>query len=329
MVRLIDDLLDVSRITHNRLELRRTICDLRSVVEQALQTVRPLADAKGHQLDVTLPDEPVYLDADPVRLTQVLINLLDNACKYTDPGGQVILVARRQGEEVVVRIEDTGHGISQDMLPVVFEMFTRVDQSLERDQGGLGLGLTLVRRMLELHGGRVDAWSAGRGQGSVFTVHLPALARGFTTAASDARKTETRADAQRILVVDDNRDATETLAALLQLSGHETATAYDGKSAIEIAESFRPDVLLLDIGMPELNGYEVARRVRALPWGGETTLVALTGWGQEDDRRRSQDAGFDAHLVKPVDHAQLMQLLASVRGVDRRRGADEPTDRAA
>ena len=329
MVRLIDDLLDVSRITHNRLELRRTICDLRSIVEQALQTVQPLAEAKGHQLDVTLPDEPVYLDADPVRLTQVLINLLDNACKYTDPGGQVILVARRQGEEVVIRIEDTGHGIAQDMLPVVFEMFTRVDQSLERDQGGLGLGLTLVRRMLELHGGRVDAWSAGRGQGSVFTVHLPALARGLATVASDGRKIEARADAQRILVVDDNRDATETLAALLQLSGHETATAYDGKSAIEIAESFRPDVLLLDIGMPELNGYEVARRVRALPWGGDTTLVALTGWGQEDDRRRSQEAGFDAHLVKPVDHAQLMQLLASVRDADRRRAADAPTDRAA
>ncbi|HJW50479.1 MAG TPA: PAS domain S-box protein [Burkholderiaceae bacterium] len=329
MVRLIDDLLDVSRITHNRLELRRTVCDLRSIVEQALQTVRPLADAKSHQLEMTLPDEPIYLDADPVRLTQVLINLLDNACKYTDPGGRVSIVARRQGEEVVIRIEDTGHGIAPDMLPAVFEMFTRADQSIEREQGGLGLGLTLVRRMLELHGGRVDAWSAGRGRGSVFTAHLPALARGFPTVASDGAGKEGPTEAQRILVVDDNRDATETLAALLQLSGHETATAYDGKSAIEIAESFRPDVLLLDIGMPELNGYDVARRVRELPWGADTMLIALTGWGQEDDRRRSQEAGFDAHLVKPVDHAQLMQLLARTRGTDRRRGIDEPTDRAA
>ena len=183
--------------------------------------------------------------------------------------------------------------------------------------------------MLELHGGRVDAWSAGRGHGSVFTVHLPALARGVPTVASDGAGKEGPAEAQRILVVDDNRDATETLAALLQLSGHETATAYDGKSAIEIAESFRPDVLLLDIGMPELNGYDVARRVRELPWGADTMLIALTGWGQEDDRRRSQEAGFDAHLVKPVDHVQLMQLLARTRGTDRRRGIDEPTDRAA
>jgi PAS domain S-box-containing protein len=329
MVRLIDDLLDVSRITHNRLELRRSVCDLRSIVEQALQTVRPLAERKQHRLNVVLPEEPVCLDGDPVRLTQVLINLLDNACKYTEPGGSVRVVAQRVGEEAVIRVEDDGHGIDCEALPTVFDMFTRADSALEREQGGLGLGLALVRRMVELHGGSVTAWSAGRGRGSVFTVRLPVLARGLTIAASGTAAVENATESRRILVVDDNRDATETLAALLELSGHQTATAFDGRAALEIADAFRPDVLLLDIGMPELNGYEVARGVRSLPWGREALLIALTGWGQDEDRRRSQEAGFDAHLVKPVDHGQLMRLLAELPRVERPKDAEEPADRAA
>ncbi len=313
MVRLIDDLLDVSRITHNRLELRKSICKLRPIIEQAVQTVQPLADSRGHRLAVELPDASIQLNADPVRLTQVFINLLENACKYTDPGGSVRLVVEDAGEQVVVSIKDTGMGIEADVLPTIFDMFTRADQSLERQQGGLGLGLTLVRRLVELHGGTVDAGSAGRGLGSRFTVHLPRAEGVVRLQAVPAAGTAVEGATHRILVVDDNRDATESLTMLLELTGHETRSAFDGRSALEVAESFQPDVVLLDIGLPGLNGYDVARRIRAQPSGRRAVLVALTGWGQEEDRRLSREAGFDAHLVKPVDHGQLVAMLAGLR----------------
>jgi len=312
MVRLIDDLFDVSRITHNRLELRRATCDLQSIIAQALQTIRPLADARRHTIEVRSPDELIVLDADAVRLTQVFINLLDNACKYTDPGGRVRLTAERDGQQVVVTVEDNGLGVSADMLPSIFDMFTRADHSLEREQGGLGLGLTLVKRMVELHGGTVSANSAGKGQGSRFTVRLPALSTDAAVVVHDPTPVTVPSGPYRILVVDDNRDASETLATLLRLTGHETRTAFDGKEAIAAAAQFRPDVVLLDIGLPRTNGYDVARHLRTQSWGRDAKLIALTGWGQDEDRRKSQEAGFDAHIVKPVDHAYLIQLLASL-----------------
>ncbi len=330
MVRLIDDLLDVSRITHNRLELRKSTCELRSIIEQAVQTVQPLADSRGHRLSVELPDTPIQLNADPVRLTQVFINLLENACKYTEPGGLIHLTVESSGNQHVVSVEDTGMGIEADVLPTIFDMFTRADRSLE--QGGLGLGLTLVRRLVELHGGTVDAASDGRGRGSRFTVRLP---RTEDVTRLQVVPTAVRADegaTYRILVVDDNRDATESLTMLLQITGHETRSAFDGRDALELANSFRPDVVLLDIGLPGLNGYDVARRIREQPWGRNAVLVALTGWGQEEDRRKSSEAGFDAHLVKPVDHGQLMALLARLRRDAAARVVPEPgepTDRAA
>ena len=322
MVRLIDDLLDVSRITHDRLELRCSLCELRPIIEQAAQTVQPLADSRGHHLSVELPDAPVQLNADPARLTQVFINLLENACKYTDPGGSVRLTAEIAEDEAVVVVEDTGVGIDAQVLPTIFDMFTRVDQSLERQQGGLGLGLTLVRRLTELHGGSVDAASAGRGLGSRFTVRLPRVEAIARLQAVPAAGAVSEAAPFRILVVDDNRDATESLTMLLRLTGHETRSAFDGNSAVQLAEDFQPDVVLLDIGLPGLNGYDVARRIRAQPWGDHTVLVALTGWGQEEDRRLSSEAGFDAHLVKPIDHGQLMVLLARL---DRRASQQPPS----
>ncbi len=330
MVRLIDDLLDVSRITHNRLELRRATCELQPIIAQAVQTVQPLADAKRHTIQMNLPAEPIQLSADAVRLTQVFINLLDNACKYTEPGGRIRISAERQRNQVVVVVEDNGLGIPAEALPTVFDMFTRADQSIERQQGGLGLGLTLVRRMVELHGGTVTAASKGTGQGSRFTVCLTALDAGSALHAVPAGRAEPDAGPRRILVVDDNRDATDTLTALLKLTGHETLGAFDGIAALAMAEDFRPDVVLLDIGLPEVNGYEVARRIRAQPWGRNTVLVALTGWGQEEDRRRSRDAGFDAHMVKPVDHANLAVILAQFgRSLDAAADPPQDTNRAA
>jgi CheY-like chemotaxis protein len=275
---------------------------------------------------VRLPDAPIHLDADAVRLAQVFINLLDNACKYTKRGGLLRLTAELYGEQVVVTVQDNGIGIATDVLPSIFDMFTRADHSLERDQGGLGLGLTLVQRMVQLHGGTVSAFSAGRDQGSRFTVRLPVLSSVTTVVVHDAEPRVSPAERYRILVVDDNRDASESLATLLRLTGHETLTAYDGKQAITAAASFRPDVVLLDIGLPQANGYDVARELRTQSWGRGALLIALTGWGQEEDRRRSQDAGFDAHIVKPVDHAYLVRLLAGLAAMRTQSGSDASSE---
>ncbi len=312
MVRLIDDLLDVSRITRGKLELRRERVELAAVVQVAVETSRPLVESAGHELSVTMPARPIVLDADPTRLAQVISNLLNNAAKYTEPGGQIALVVERRGGEAVVTIRDNGVGIPAEMLPRVFDMFAQVDQSLEKSQGGLGIGLTLVQRLTQMHGGSVEARSDGRpGLGSEFQVRLPIEAEA--TARPAARPASPLplgpSPSLRILIVDDNLDSARTLARLLRLLGHRTFTAHDGGEALEVAEEERPDVVLLDIGLPVLNGYDVARQIRQRPWGRDIQIIALTGWGQESDRQRSKESGFDHHLVKPIDPDALRGLL--------------------
>ena len=310
LVRLVDDLLDVNRINQGKLALRLEPVLLEAVVQQAAEVCRPLLQQQGHRLHVQLPAAPIQLTGDPARLTQVFGNLLTNACKYTAPGGDIRLSAEPAGREVLVRIEDNGSGIPPDQLDKIFEMFTQVDKTLERSQGGLGIGLMLVRRLVEMHGGTVRAHSDGLGHGSEFTVALPL--KEPHGAAEHAAHANAPSAAHRILVVDDNRDVAESLVTLLQMLGHEVRAAYDGREALEVGEQMRPAVVLMDIGMPGMSGHEACRRMRQLHWGRRATLIALTGWGQEDDRRSSHDAGFDAHLVKPVDFDQLDAALAEV-----------------
>jgi PAS domain S-box-containing protein len=312
MVRLVDDLLDVSRITRDKLELRKEDVQLASVVHQAVEAARPLAESAGHELTVVLPPKPIAVHADPVRLAQVFGNLLTNACKYTEPGGRIRLTVERQRGDVVVTVEDNGIGIPPEKLAGIFEIFSQVQSALERSQGGLGIGLTLVKRLTEMHGGSVEAKSDGPGRGSEFVVRLPVLVTERPAKAAAAAGEPARLAGRRILVVDDNRDAASSLALLLQMSGNTTCAAFDGQEAVEEAERFRPDVALLDIGLPRLNGYEACRLIRAQPWGRDMVIVAMTGWGQDEDRRRSQEAGFDHHMVKPVDYATLLKLLAAV-----------------
>jgi two-component system CheB/CheR fusion protein len=315
LVRLVDDLLDVNRATRGKLELRKERVELASVLRQSVEACRPLAERAQHALSVSLPPEPVFLHADAVRLTQVFVNLLTNACKYTEPGGQIELTAERQGGEVVVSVKDTGLGIPADKLASIFEMFTQIDRSLERSQGGLGIGLMLVKRLVEMHGGSVEARSEGPGRGSEFVVRLPILIEQPGVERPKAPDAPTPTMNHRILIVDDNRDAAASLDTLLKITGNETKTAHDGLAAVEAAATFRPDVVLLDIGLPKLNGYDVCRRIREQPWGQNMVLVALTGWGLDEDRRQSKEAGFDHHMVKPVDFAALMSLLAELQAV--------------
>jgi PAS domain S-box-containing protein len=309
MVRLVDDLLDLNRITHNRLELRKDRVELAPIIQQAVEACRHVADSMRHELTVTLPREPQYLDADPARLTQVFGNLLSNACKYTEAGGKITVTAQREGADVVVAVKDTGIGIPPDKLATVFDMFMQVEGSLERAQGGLGIGLTLVKRLVHMHGGSVEAKSDGRG--SEFVVRLPAMPADAATDLKPAAAPEP-VQGHRILIVDDNTDSADSLAMLLRITGNETYTAHDGLGAIEAVEKHRPDVVLLDIGLPKLNGHDVCRRVREQAWGKNIVLIAVTGWGQEEDRRKSHEAGFDGHLVKPVDHERLSELLRSL-----------------
>jgi signal transduction histidine kinase/CheY-like chemotaxis protein len=315
MVRLIDDLMDVSRITRDKLELRKERVDLSAVIQAAVDTSRPLIEASGHSLSVTLPDRPIAVDADATRLAQVFSNLLNNAAKYTQAGGLIALIAEIQGGVVVVTVRDNGVGIPAEMLPQIFDMFTQVDRTLERSQGGLGIGLTLVRRLVEMHRGSVEARSRGEGLGSEFLVRLP-TAKSAPSSPSTGGEGNGSAEpmaARRILVVDDNADSARTLSRLLKLMGNETRMAHDGGEAIAVAEEYRPELMLLDIGLPVLNGYDVARTIRGLPWGRDVVIVALTGWGQEGDRRRSKEAGIDDHLVKPVDPSMLQRLLSGLR----------------
>lgn len=309
MVRLIDDLLDLSRLSRGKIALQKERVSLAAVAHQAVETSRPAIDEGAHVLEIDAPPEPIHVDADPTRLAQAISNLLHNAAKFTPRGGHIRLSVERRGGEAVASVRDDGIGIPPDMLGRVFDMFTQVDPSLERSRGGLGIGLSLVRQLVELHGGRVEARSAGPGRGSEMIIHLPLAAPapaerpagGAAAAGSGGR---------RILVVDDNRDAAQSLAMMLDLRGHETRLAHDGLEALDMASAFLPDVVLLDIGMPRMNGYDAARELRRR-MGRRVRLVALTGWGQEEDRRRSKEAGFDLHLVKPVEPGALMDLLAS------------------
>jgi signal transduction histidine kinase len=311
MACMVDDLLDVSRIARGKVKLEKEPVELATVVTRAVEMVRPLVDARKHRATVALPPEPVWLEADPSRLVQVLANLLTNAAKYTDEGGQIWLTAERQGDEVVIKVRDTGIGIPADLLPRLFDPFTQEERLPDRAQGGLGIGLSLVRSLVDLHGGRVQATSAGRGQGSEFMLHLPVL-KEMPPATAEGKEPVGggQAPAHRILVVDDNKDAAQSLSLLLKLSGYDVHTAHDGPAALEAARAYAPEIVLLDIGLPRMNGLEVARRLRQDLGLKDILLVALTGYGQEEDRRRSQEAGFNAHLVKPVDLDELHELLA-------------------
>ncbi len=323
LTRLVDDLLDVSRITRGKINLAREPVELATLISRAVETVHPLILELDHQLSLDLPDTPVRLYGDPLRLTQALGNVLGNAAKYTERGGRLRLAARQTGTDVEIRISDSGIGIPAALLPMIFDMFTQLNHTSGRPQSGLGIGLALVRKLLEMHGGTITAYSDGDGLGSEFVIHLPILVDSADAAVSSSAAAAAQSAGEatavsanealqirrRILVADDNSDALESLATLLELGGHEVFSAANGALALESAERHLPEVALLDIGMPKLDGYEVARRIRAQPWGRRITLVALTGWGQDSDRRRSGEAGFDSHLVKPLDLEKLTELL--------------------
>jgi PAS domain S-box-containing protein len=313
MVRLIDDLLDVSRISRGKVELRKERLTLAAVLESALETMRPTLDGSGRDLVLDLPAEPVFLEADFTRLAQVFANLLHNAVKYTEQGGQLRLQARREGASIVVRVKDDGVGIPAESLPRVFDMFTQVDRSTGASRGGLGVGLSIVRNLVTLHGGTVEALSEGPGRGAEFVVRLPVLSASAPDASNPPESvTPIRPARRRILVVDDNPDSADCLALLLEMKGNDVRTAHDGSEALGAAEAFRPDVIFLDLGMPGLDGHAVCRRLRSQAWGRALPIVALTGWSQEEDRRRSQESGFTHHLVKPAEPAVLDRLLADL-----------------
>ena len=303
---LLDDLLDVSRITRGLIKLRKAVIDARSAVAAAVEATRPVIDARTHTLAVMLPDEPLRLEADPTRLTQMVTNLLDNAAKYTNPGGHIELSACRDGTHLAISVRDTGIGIPPDLQTRIFDLFTQGDVPIARPLGGLGLGLSLVRSLATLHGGSIDVKSDGAGHGSEFTIRLPA----GKVEGSSATESASIATARHVLVIEDNADAREMLRMALELDGHRVETAADGTSGVEIALRTTPDLVLIDIGLPGLDGYAVARRLRTA-LGHRVTLVALTGYGQSEDRRRTSDAGFDAHLVKPVDPDVLSRALAT------------------
>jgi signal transduction histidine kinase/ActR/RegA family two-component response regulator len=314
-VRLVDDLLDVSRLSRDSIELRRERIDLESVVESAMEAVRPLAEETGHEIEIELPSEPVRLDADPVRLSQVLTNLLTNACKYTPPGGRITLGAQRRGAAVEVRVTDTGIGMPPELIPSAFEIFSQLNRPVAPVPGGLGIGLSLVKSLVEKHGGTISAHSEGPGHGTEFVVTLPVEEEAEAieiTEEDDASSSSVPVATGRVLVVDDNIDAANTLAAMLSLSGYETEVTHDGASAVEKAAWYSPSAILLDIGLPDMNGYDVCRAIRQQPSGQGVRIVAVTGWGAAEDRSRSADAGFDAHLVKPVSPPALLQTLSDL-----------------
>jgi len=313
MSRLLDDMLDISRITRGVLELKRTRAELTSVIGAAIETARPMLDEKRHTLVLDLPTAPVQLEADVMRLAQVFSNLLINAAKYTDPGGRIQLRARPQGGDILVSVSDNGIGIPADMLPRVFNMFFQTQSALARAEGGLGVGLSLVRGLVRLHGGSVEARSEGPGRGTEFIVRLPVGPAAALSADAGAEADQISADAGlKILVVDDNRDAADTCAMLLEAMGHHVQTAYTGRQALELARPFRPHALLLDIGLPDMDGYQLAEQVRTEPWGRGAVLIAVTGWGQEQDRQRAVAAGFDQHLVKPISAETVETLLQAL-----------------
>ena len=318
LTRLVDDLLDVSRITRGKINLTRQPLKVSELIARAVETVEPIIQGRSQVLTVELPEQPPVVDGDCMRLTQAIANVLGNAAKYTDAGGSIVLQVCARARDVEIRVRDTGIGIPAEVLPKIFDLFTQLDQRMERPQSGLGIGLALVRRLVEMHGGSVSAHSEGAGRGSEFVICLPLMTPAVLPAVGDQLTAEyqaARPQHRRILVADDNLDALESLAALLALNGHEVHRAQDGAAALQAAMRHRPEVIFLDIGMPQMDGYEVARRIRAHEWGKEMLLIAVTGWGQESDRQRSFAAGFDFHLVKPVDLEKLNQLLSKVSAV--------------
>jgi PAS domain S-box-containing protein len=309
MVRLVDDLMDLSRITSGKIALQKERVPLLVAINMAIETSRPLIEEMGHQLTITVPDASLVVDGDLTRLAQVFMNLLNNAAKYSERGSTIRLEVEHRPGEVTVSVRDDGIGIAADHLPRVFEMFSQVDRSLDRSRGGLGIGLALVKRLVEMHGGAIEAHSAGLNRGSAFLVRLPLTCEPQRLAASGAQDPAVPRTSFRILIVDDNRDGADILAAMLEQLGNETRVAYDGEAAVATAIEFRPEVVLLDIGLPRLDGYEACRRIRAHPDGKNLLIVAQTGWGQDEDRQRTREAGFDHHMVKPLDPAALQRLL--------------------
>jgi two-component system CheB/CheR fusion protein len=310
--RLVDDLLDVARITQGRITLRTQRLPLASIIERAVETARPLIDERAHAVVLSLPGDEVQVEGDSTRLEQVVANLLTNAAKYTNPGGQLTLMATLEGAEAVVRVRDNGIGIAPEMLSRVFNLFAQADRALDRAQGGLGIGLTVVKRLVELHGGRVEAHSEGLGRGAEFVVRLPAALAMRDDAVQTTATDGPRRTCARVLLVEDNPDTAEGMRMLLDLLGHRVRAAQDGPSALEAARAIVPDVMLVDIGLPGMDGYEVARRVRADPALRHVILVALTGYGREEDRQRALSAGFNHHLVKPVNPDALQGLVAQL-----------------
>ena len=314
MALLLDDLLDIARITLGKLEIKKEPVRLTEVVDSAVEAARPLLDGKHHHFSVSLPAAELLLNADPLRLSQVLSNLLTNSAKYTDPAGHIELSVSVQDSVLCLSVKDDGIGIARDSLGRIFEMFSQVDSASERAEGGLGIGLALVKGIVDLHGGSVSAQSAGPGLGSEFFVRLPLASGNSTTlSVSDSDVPPLPVAGRRVLVADDNKDAADALAMLLELSGHEVRVAHGGRAALSLAQTFRPDVAILDIGMPDLSGYDVAAQLRREPWGGAIVLIALTGWGRDDDRQRSTNAGFDQHMTKPVNPEKLEAFLSNYR----------------
>jgi PAS domain S-box-containing protein len=312
LVHLVDDLLEVSRISTGRIHLERERLDMRAIVECGVETVRPLIEQRRHAITVRLPPSPIWIDGDSTRLEQVVVNLVNNAAKYTDEGGHIWLSLQQEGDEAVLQVRDSGVGIAPDLMPRIFDLFTQAERSLARSQGGLGIGLCLVQRLVEMHGGKVAVYSA-LGQGSEFVVRLPvALTDQPRSPSPPTEKAKPTGPSLRVLVVDDSVDMARSLEMLLRESGHDVRTAHDGPAALETARDYRPNVVLLDIGLPELDGYEVAKRMRQNAVLQDVVLVAMTGYGQESDRRRAREAGFDHHLVKPAGFEQIQKILATV-----------------
>src|SRR5262249_7430862 len=308
LARLVDDLLDVSRVTRGKIHLQVQRVDLAGLVRSAIAAVRPLIEERKHDLRVRIEPERIAMEADPTRLEQILVNLLTNASKYTESGGRIELAARREAGRVLIQVRDTGIGIAPELLPRVFDLFSQGDRTLARSEGGLGIGLTMVSKLVEMHGGTVRVDSSGPGRGSTFTVDLPALIEEPSTQPASPAQAEPPART-RVLIVDDNVDLTQSLARLLRLLGHDVETAYDGPAGIEAARGFRPRFILLDIGLPSLDGYQVVGQLRRDEATKQATIIAITGYGQEEDRQRALSAGFDHHLAKPVDHNTLISLL--------------------
>jgi PAS domain S-box-containing protein len=313
MTRLVEDLLEVSRVTNNTIKLKHERFDLRDMAARAIESSQPLIDARNHTLTLSLPEKPIPVEGDPTRITQVVLNLLNNAAKYTPEGGLITLTIEEDGGEGTIRVRDNGIGITADFLPRMFDLFIQGGRSLDRSEGGLGIGLTLVQRLVEMHHGTVSATSEGPGQGSEFVVRLP-LAAGTGQSDGSAQKAHRSFEPGdiRVLVVDDNQDIATTMSKLLSILGYQVRSVNDGAAALACVAEFRPDIVLLDIGLPTMTGYDVARKIRTMPEGASTTLIAITGYGQEEDRRRIREAGFSHHLVKPVDSHVLRALLASL-----------------